>query len=74
MMTDPQNLVFFTSSNGGGASLVEFQVSTYLVASGPVSVFSLASNSDPGVTVTAAIGNGSPVGLDQAATDFAWGD
>lgn len=73
MVMDPQSLVLFTTSDGGGASSVAFEVTAYLVASGPVSLLSLASTSDAGVTVTAAIGDGSPVVLDETPTELAWG-
>ena len=72
MVLDQQNLVFFTSSDGDGASALEFTLSAYLVASGPVSPFSLASTSDPGVLVTATVGDGSPIVLAQTPTPFEW--
>ena len=69
-MTSSQ-LTVLTSSSGGGGSL-SFQVGAYLAADPSVQMLYLQSLSDPGVQITASIGNGMPQVVNQTATLFSW--
>lgn len=68
-----QTLVIQTSAadDDDGSSVLSFSVTTFLVASGPVSGFSLASTSDAG-SVTATVGGLGPVPLGEAPMPFPW--
>lgn len=69
----PRNLVLVTPTGGGdGASGIFFAIAAYVVASQPLSFFSLTSTSDAGVVVTAAVGGAEPVALGEAPTPFPW--
>ena len=65
-------VVFLTTSSGGGGGSLTFLLSAYLVGAPNIETFYLASSSDPGVEVTAAIGNGLPQFVNQSQTLFAW--
>ncbi|CAB5669231.1 Uncharacterised protein [Delftia tsuruhatensis] len=63
---------FLTTSQGGGGGALTFQVTAYLVAGTDIGTFYLRSSSDPGVQVTAAIGNSVPQVVNQTQTLFSW--
>lgn len=65
-------IIFLTTSGGGGGGALSFQVSAYLVAEPNIGTFYLRSSSDPGVEVTAAIGNSVPQVVNQSQTLFSW--
>lgn len=63
---------FITTSSGGGGGSLTFQVAAYLVAGAGISAFYLRSSSDPGIQVTAAIGNSVAQVVNQTQTLFSW--
>ena len=63
---------FITTNSGGSAGALTFQLTAYLVAGKDISAFYLRSSSDPGVQVTAAIGNSVPQVVNQTQTLFSW--
>ena len=63
---------FMTSNSGGGGGSLTFQLNAYLVAATGISTFYLRSSSDPGLQVTAAIGNSTPQVVNQTQTLFSW--
>jgi hypothetical protein len=70
---DSSQTTFLTSSSGGGGGgALTFQVAAYLVAAPDIATFYLRSSSDPGVQVTAAIGNNVPQMVNPTQTLFSW--
>lgn len=66
-------IVFITTSGGGGGGgAVTFQLGAYLVGASGIETFYLQSSSDPGIEVTAAIGNSLPQFVNQSLTLFPW--
>lgn len=65
-------VIFLTSSSGGGGGALTFRLSAYLVAASTIETFYLVSSSDPGIEVTAGIGNSVPQVVNQSATLFSW--
>lgn len=63
---------FITTNSGGGSGALTFQVAAYLVAAEGINAFYLRSSSDPGIQVTAAIGNSVPQVVNQTQTLFSW--
>ncbi|RKP46842.1 hypothetical protein D7S89_15890 [Trinickia fusca] len=61
-----------TQSSGGGGSALQFSVDLYLVAQLNTQMFSLRSRSDPGVQITAKVGNAQPLVVNQNFTPFYW--
>lgn len=68
---NPSEVSFQTQSSGGGGSLT-FQVSAYMVAKEGIGTFYLRSSSDPGVEVTAQIGDSVPQVVNTSQTLFSW--
>ncbi|MEO6678876.1 MAG: hypothetical protein ABIO21_16035 [Pseudomonas sp.] len=60
------------SSNGGSYAALSFNLSLSLVAQAGIQNFSLRSRSDPGISVTASIGNSHPQTVNQTMTLFPW--
>ena len=60
-----------TTAAGGGGELT-FAVSLYLVADAGIETFYLRSNSDPGVEITAQLGDDQSEVVNQTPTLFAW--
>lgn len=65
-------VIFLTTSGGGGGGSLSFQLNAYLVAASNIETFFLSSSSDPGIEVTAAIGNSVPQVVNQSQTLFPW--
>ena len=66
-------VLFLTATGGGGGGgALSFQLAAYLVADSNIETFLLRSNSDPGVEVTAAVGNSVPQVVNQSQTLFSW--
>jgi len=72
MNANAQQVTFLTTASGGIGSALSFTVQIYLAADSDISTFYLRSSSDPGVQVTAAIGNSFPQAVNQTDTLFAW--
>jgi hypothetical protein len=68
----PRGVVLTTSSIGGGGGSLNFSVSLFIAADANISTFYLRSFSDPGIFVTAAIGNEKPQTVNQTQTLFPW--
>lgn len=71
LRVDPSTVLVETSSESGGAAL-EWSVSLFLVAGQGISTLSLTSTSDPGVEVTAALGDAQPQVVNSTETLFVW--
>lgn len=65
-------LTITTSSAGGGWGTMNFTVQLYLAATTDLDMFYLSSSSDPGVQITAAIGDTVPQVVNQTQTLFPW--
>lgn len=65
-------LTIQTSADGGGWGVMSFTVQLYHAATGELDIFYLSSTSDPGIQVTAAIGDAVPQVVNQAQTLFPW--
>jgi hypothetical protein len=63
---------FSTSSSSGSSDALTFNVGAYLVAGAGVESFYLKSSSDPGVEITAAIGNSKAQTVNTSQTLFPW--
>jgi hypothetical protein len=62
--------VAFITTGSGGA--LNFNMGAFLVGGAQIETFFLRSFSDPGVEVTAAIGDTTPQAVNQTDTLFAW--
>lgn len=60
------------TTQGGSGSALTFTIGLYLVATPDTETFYLSSSSDPGVEVTAAIGDSIPQVVNQTQTLFSW--
>lgn len=69
---NPSQLTFLTSWQGGASGILSFSVALSLVADPDVEAFFLRSSSDPGVQVTAQIGDAVPQVVNLTDTLFAW--
>lgn len=67
----PSTIELQTSAGSGGAAL-DWTMSLFLVAGTGLDDFYLSSGSDPGVEITAAIGNTEPQVVNQTETLFSW--
>lgn len=68
----PQSVVVQTSANVGAFSALSFSIRAYLVAEQGAETFYLRSASDPGIEVTAQLGDAAAVIVNQTQTLFAW--
>lgn len=66
-------LLIRTGDTGGGGSIT-FTLSAYLAAQSDIETFTLSSDSDPGIEVTAQVGSSMPQVVNQTSTLFAWSD
>jgi hypothetical protein len=69
---DESEATFLTVSSGAMSGSLSFSISLFLAADAGVSDFYLRSSSDPGVQVSAQVGNAQPQVVDQTDTLFAW--
>lgn len=66
-------LLIRTGDTGGGGSIT-FTLSAYLAAQSDIETFTLTSNSDSGIEVTAQVGTSMPQVVNETRTLFAWSD